>query len=150
MDSINTTLWKATSRKFMPTKTPPTGSRKIVISKDGPYIVSAGIPLTIEIIEPNAEGLSWNWKTAKSFKTSGEYKLCRCGQSKNKPFCDGSHTDVSFDGREAATRQPYARQADVFDGPTMTLSDAEDLCAFARFLRSRRQDLGIDGAVRRS
>ncbi|TMI26603.1 iron-binding protein, partial [Candidatus Bathyarchaeota archaeon] len=117
----------------MPTKTPPTGSRKIVISKDGPYIVSGGIPLTMEIIEPNAEGLSWNWKTAKSFKTSREYKLCRCGQSKNKPFCDGSHTDVSFDGREAATRQPYARQAEVFDGPKMTLSDAEDLCAFARF-----------------
>ncbi len=88
----------------MPTKTPPTGSKKIVISKDGPYIVSAGIPLTMEIIEPNAEGLSWNWKTAKSFKTSGDYKLCRCGQSKSKPFCDGSHTDVSFDGREAATR----------------------------------------------
>jgi len=117
----------------MPTKIPPTGGRKIVISKDGPYIVSGGIPLTMEVIEPNAEGLSWNWKTVKSFKTSDEYKLCRCGQSKNKPFCDGSHTDVSFDGREAATRQPYARQAEVFDGPKMTLSDAEDLCAFARF-----------------
>ena len=25
------------------------------------------------------------------------------------------------------------RQAETFDGPTMTLSDAEDLCAFARF-----------------
>jgi CDGSH-type Zn-finger protein len=117
----------------MPAKTAVTGSRKIVISQDGPYIVSAGIPLTIDIIEPNAEGLSWDWNQAKTFKTSGDYKLCRCGHSKNKPFCDGSHTDVNFDGKETATRQPYARQAEVFDGPTMALSDVEDLCAFARF-----------------
>ena len=25
------------------------------------------------------------------------YTLCRCGHSKNKPFCDGSHWNVEFD-----------------------------------------------------
>ena len=109
------------------------GGRKVTISKDGPYVVSGDIPLTMEIIEPNDEGLSWEWKTAKTFETNGAYKLCRCGRSTTKPFCDGSHAKIRFDGRETATRRPYVRQADVFDGATMTLSDAEELCAFARF-----------------
>ncbi|HXE31257.1 MAG TPA: CDGSH iron-sulfur domain-containing protein [Terriglobales bacterium] len=27
--------------------------------------------------------------------------LCRCGQSQNKPFCDGSHKNCQFEGAEA-------------------------------------------------
>ena len=107
--------------------------RKIVVSKDGPYKVSGGVPLSMQIITPNKEGLSWDWKKAKAFETQAEYSLCRCGHSKNKPFCDGSHAKVKFDGTETATRRPFVRQAEVFEGPTLLLSDAEDLCAFARF-----------------
>jgi CDGSH-type Zn-finger protein/uncharacterized Fe-S cluster protein YjdI len=33
--------------------------------------------------------------------------LCRCGASKAKPFCDGSHTEAKF----AATGEPAAEQA---------------------------------------
>lgn len=42
--------------------------------------------------------------------------LCRCGASKNKPFCDGSHHEVQF----AATGEPPTGQAEMLpvrDGP---------------------------------
>jgi CDGSH-type Zn-finger protein len=112
----------------------PEEEMKIVVSKNGPYEVSGGVPLGMQIIEPNKEGLSWDWKKTKDFKADGSsYSLCRCGQSKNRPFCDGTHKKIGFEGTETATRKPYVRQAEIFDGPTLTLSDAENLCAFARF-----------------
>jgi CDGSH-type Zn-finger protein len=107
---------------------------KIVVSEDGPYIVQGNVPLAMQVITPDKEGISWEWKQAKSFKTpSGEYRLCRCGGSKNKPFCDGTHAKVRFQGKETASRRPYIRQAESQRGPSLTLTDAESLCAFARF-----------------
>ncbi len=105
---------------------------KIVILENGPYEVSGAVPLAIQIITED-DGNSWDWTEGKTFPTQSTYKLCRCGHSKTKPFCDGSHSRIRFDGEETASRVPIARQSEEYDGPTLRLSDAENLCAFARF-----------------
>ena len=51
----------------------------ITIAKDGPYCVEGKVELSGQ---GGAEGAD-----------TGRYALCRCGRSKNKPFCDGSHWD---------------------------------------------------------
>ena len=111
--------------------TQPTAN--IEIKKDGPYIVSAAVPLNEQHIVTNAEGESLDYREGKKYPPQGQYALCRCGQSANKPFCDGTHKKVEFDGTETANREPYLDQAEMLDGPTVQLTDAESLCAFARF-----------------
>ncbi|MGA1975277.1 MAG: CDGSH iron-sulfur domain-containing protein [Conexivisphaerales archaeon] len=107
--------------------------RKIVVTRNGPFIVSGNVPLAIWSIIPGRDGISWEWKEGRSFDTEDEYALCRCGGSKEEPFCDGTHAKIKFNGKETASRFPFADQARIFDGPTLTLSDAEELCALARF-----------------
>lgn len=106
---------------------------RVVVSRDGPLVVEGSVPLRLQVITPNKEGFSWDWVPGKSFKVGETYALCRCGNSQNKPFCDGSHTRARFDGTETASRRPLARQAEHTPGPTMSLDDVEGLCAFARF-----------------
>lgn len=100
-------------------------------------MVSREIPLSRQTIQTDSDGGSERWAQGEDIKTTARYALCRCGQSRNKPFCDGSHTRTGFDGAETASRSPYLERAKELDGPQLTLSDAEDLCAFARFCDRR-------------
>jgi CDGSH-type Zn-finger protein len=126
---------------------------RIVVSKDGPYVVTGTVPLAIQTITPNAQGESWDWVQGKSFETHDTYELCRCGRSRHKPFCDGSHTTPHFHGAETASRAPFSDQAERIDGPAITLDDAQELCAFARFCDAGGKiwaliDKSNNGAVR--
>jgi CDGSH-type Zn-finger protein len=106
---------------------------EIHITKDGPYLVSGNLPLAQVTIGANAEGESVRWEWGKKYQDQARYALCRCGGSANKPYCDGTHAKIGFDGTETASRKTYREQAKVIAGPTMSLTDVESLCAFARF-----------------
>ncbi len=106
---------------------------KVTVSKDGPYLIEGSIRITQEVIVSDDEGNSIGWRTGKQFETQASCALCRCGHSSNKPYCDGTHRRIGFDGTEVADRSPYVEQADVQEGPTLLLTDAQPLCAFARF-----------------
>ncbi len=103
---------------------------KIKISKDGPYLVSGSIPLFEKRIVPNGRG--YLYKQERTLPQAAEYALCRCGKSKNAPFCDGAHCRKGFDGTETADKSAFADRIDVLEGPTLNLQD-DGRCAFARF-----------------
>ena len=51
--------------------------------KDGPLMVSGNL----EIVAGSGRRVA----------TGKHFAMCRCGASKNKPFCDGSHKDIGFE-----------------------------------------------------
>jgi CDGSH-type Zn-finger protein len=106
---------------------------KIRVSKNGPYLVSGNVPLRKMTIKCNGQGIPNEWLIGQKLKTSETYSLCRCGQSNSKPFCDGTHMKVNFDGTEVSDNDSFDKMAKTFDGPTLKLKDAEILCASARF-----------------
>ena len=106
---------------------------KVVVTKNGCYLVTGGIPLARQTIVANSDGESEKWREGDAFPAQESYALCRCGRSSTKPFCDGTHKKVGFDGTETASRAPYDELAVEIDGPATVLADAESLCAFARF-----------------
>jgi CDGSH-type Zn-finger protein len=106
---------------------------KIKVSEKGPYLISGRIPMVTQTIITDTEGIPDEWRAGNESSSHENYALCRCGRTKNKPFCDGMHTRVNFDGTETASREPYVTQAEKIDGPALKLTDAQNLCASARF-----------------
>ena len=105
---------------------------KIKVSKNGPYLISGGIPILKQIITLDSEGTPIEWRAGTEYP-SQKCALCRCGQSKNKPFCDGKHMKVGFDGTETASQESYLNQPEEINGPAIKLIDIQELCASARF-----------------
>ena len=110
-----------------------TTSASVTVAKNGPYLVTGDLPIARQVIGTDARGDSVRWIHARDYPHPARYSLCRCGHSANKPFCDGTHKRIGFDGTETASREPYAGQAKLMRGPAMSLTDAEALCAFGRF-----------------
>lgn len=110
----------------------------IQVTRDGPYLVSGALPLQKETIVPEKGGYPYKWKKGEKYPKKKAYALCRCGQSTNKPYCTGRHSESGFDGTETASKKKYLSMAEKTKGPTLTLTDAVSLCASARFCERGR------------
>jgi len=105
----------------------------IKVTKNGPYEVDGDLPLEREEIQADKEGTSCCWKKTGKVETSGDYALCRCGKSKNKPFCDGTHAKDGFKCEDADPAEKFDDSAEVYEGAKYNLCDCGKLCASARF-----------------
>ncbi len=112
--------------------------KRIIIEKNGPYIVQGDVPLVrkSQIVSEYGEPLAW--KKDETLVASAPYKLCRCGQSGHKPFCDDTHLTVGFDGTEAADPTVTAERRVTHAGGTRIVVRRDyALCAEAGFCGNR-------------
>ncbi|MGA2361569.1 MAG: CDGSH iron-sulfur domain-containing protein [Candidatus Aminicenantales bacterium] len=106
---------------------------RIKVTKDGPYIVTGKVPLAQDRMIIGTDGEPAKWEKGATYPDRGTSALCRCGRSKDKPFCDGSHFEIAFDGTETAGRDAYLKHAEKTAGPGLDLTWSPEFCAVARF-----------------
>lgn len=112
-------------------------AQKITVRPSGPYLVRGNIPLVRKSQIMSEYGEPLDWKDEGVIETTTTYRLCRCGQSKAKPFCDGSHTIVEFNGDEAADTAPLADRAVTRSSPIIQIQDEHSICVHSGFCGTR-------------
>jgi CDGSH-type Zn-finger protein len=65
----------------------------VEVLEDGPYLVRG----PIELLDPEGNVVP--------SKKAGVVALCRCGGSTTKPFCDGTHSKIGFQGAMNAVEE---------------------------------------------
>ena len=71
---------------------------KIVVRDHGSLRVEIGDGETLELVDGQGREFGLGGRRVVS--------LCRCGQSKSKPFCDSSHRECAFDSAVEARELP--------------------------------------------
>ncbi len=89
----------------------------ITVTENGPYMLEGAA----EVRDAKAATVS----------EAGKVFLCRCGRSSNKPFCDGTHKKVGFEGTETADTGPIAERRDDYEAAEVTIHDDRSVCAHA-------------------
>jgi CDGSH-type Zn-finger protein len=116
--------------------------RRIVVESDGPYRVEGGIPLVMKTQVVSEYGEPLTWKTGERIKTGGEYSLCRCGHSKEFPFCDCTHAEMGFDGTEVAATDTFEDRKMVLPGGEGIVVNLDNtLCMFSGFCGNRQTNI---------
>jgi CDGSH-type Zn-finger protein len=111
---------------------------RIVVEKDGAYVVYGHVPLVrkTQIVSEHGEPLTW--QKGETLPTAEPYRLCRCGQSASKPFCDDTHLRCGFDGTETAETNTTTERRVTHKGGTRILVRRDySLCIEAGFCGNR-------------
>ncbi len=112
-------------------------SVNVTVLPNGPYVVTGGVPLRRKspIVSEYDEPLTW--RTHEVTDEAARYELCRCGQSSNKPYCDGTHATVDFDGTETAPTNEIADRIKIYPGTGIDVLDDRAICVNAGFCDTR-------------
>jgi CDGSH-type Zn-finger protein len=115
--------------------------QRIVVLRNGPYVVYGRVPLKRKRKIVSPENNSLTWETGDVLETEDTYALCRCGHSGAKPFCDGTHAVIGFDGTETADVRPYRDVQHVHDGVGISAQRVGELCVHAAFCIARTRPI---------
>ncbi len=85
----------------------------ITFTKFTPYLVSGVKSIT----KPNGERI----------ETENVVSLCRCGASKIKPYCDGTHNEIGLKGDKESGRRPD--RIKDYRGDKITIHDNRGVCS---------------------
>jgi CDGSH-type Zn-finger protein/truncated hemoglobin YjbI len=94
---------------------------RIVVAENGPYLVTNAAAVRSYLGEP--------------LRMPPQLALCRCGESGDKPFCDGSHARTGFNGAKDPKRVPDQR--DTYPGAQVTIFDNRGICQHSGFCTDR-------------
>ena len=94
---------------------------RIVVAENGPYLVTNAAAVRSYLGEP--------------LRVPPQLALCRCGESGDKPFCDGSHARTGFSGAKDPKRVPDQR--DTYPGTQVTIFDNRGICQHSGFCTDR-------------
>ena len=115
--------------------------KKIKVRRNGPYIIHGDIPIRRKSRVMSEQREALTWKKEEALPAEDLCALCRCGASERKPFCDGSHARIKFDGTETADTGARASRAADYPGPKITVKHDRTICAFATFCENKITDV---------
>ncbi len=80
--------------------------RLVVIDNQTGQALEPELPQSIGLVEDTAKevsgpiwvrgGITITGADGTDYEVRNRVTLCRCGQSKNKPYCDGTHAAIGF------------------------------------------------------
>ncbi len=92
-------------------------TKRIIGIKNGPFLVE-----NVRFLK-SASG--------KNIEVEESYTLCRCGESMDKPFCDGLHEIFEYEDEKDPYRTPD--QVEVYKGELITIYENRGVCSHRGF-----------------